>query len=53
MSRSKRRFEKTGVHSQAESSPLLTLFPSTGSPLDHLLCDRQMTVAMVGAQAHA
>jgi DNA-binding CsgD family transcriptional regulator len=31
----KRCFEKTGVHSQAELSRLLTLFPATGSPFDH------------------
>jgi DNA-binding CsgD family transcriptional regulator/PAS domain-containing protein len=31
----KRCFEKTGVHSQAELSRLLTLFPPTGSPFDH------------------
>jgi DNA-binding CsgD family transcriptional regulator/PAS domain-containing protein len=30
----KRCFEKTGVHSQAELSRLLTLFPPTGSPFD-------------------
>ncbi len=28
-------FEKTGVHSQAELSRLLTLFPPTASPFDH------------------
>jgi DNA-binding CsgD family transcriptional regulator len=31
----KRCFEKTGVHSQAELSRLLTLFPPTGSSFDH------------------
>ena len=30
----KRCFEKTGVHSQAELSRLLTLLPPTGSPFD-------------------